>query len=329
MVSLVRAFSHHRLTTSSSAEKAHLVSVAWKCASGAYDPSICPAQHDLTFTQGQAVKPSAEGTVKAMTSTIVSSNTPQSDALPLLVIAIRGSAGAIDHMVNANGRPKSAIHFIVKTPKFVLDSIVSVIIQEYLDKHPGTRQIVFTGHSAGGAVASILYLRQLSKRTFGSSTRFSCITFGAPPCLTIPDGPLQFGECATNEVCINIINEFDLVTRIDEPYVLCLVNLARLAYNRPPLAQTLEVEPTGSSTSNASLCREQSAMPQSLYHHVGLRVIFSIRLDEATQTLCLRAFEVSREVLEGLIFCRLNVHRRTCYEERIQALVEGRLATIG
>ena len=125
-----------------------------------------------------------------------------------------------------------------------------------------------------------------------------------------------------------MINEFDLVTRVDEPYVLCVANLARLCYSQPPLPNPLGVESGSSATSDLSLCKEQRLypMPKALYHHGGPRVVFSVRFDEASQSLGLRAVEVPQKAFAELLFCRLNVHRRTCYGDRVKALFEDGIA---
>ena len=39
---------------------------------------------------------------------------PKHPFLPLVVVAIRGSDSKVDHMVNANSKPKSASSFIVR-----------------------------------------------------------------------------------------------------------------------------------------------------------------------------------------------------------------------
>lgn len=134
----------------------------------------------------------------------------------------------------------------------------------------------------------------------------------------------QPGDGDINGVCINMINEFDLVTRVDEPYVLCVANLARLGYSQSPLDNPLGVESGSSTTSDISLCKEQRLfpIPRALYRHVGPRVVFAVRFNETSQSLGLRAVEVPQEAFEQLLFCRLNVHRRTCYGDRVQALFE-------
>jgi hypothetical protein len=94
------------------------------------------------------------------------------------------------------------------------------------------------------------------------------------------------------------------------------------------LSDPLEAGSNSSTISNISLCQDQKLwpMPASFYHHIGTRVIFSTRLDPTSQSLRLWAVEVPREAFEELLFCRLNVHRRTCYGERVQALLDGKFA---
>jgi hypothetical protein len=95
------------------------VSIAWKCALDAYDPTALVSDHDCQhykFKRDHVVVPSISGTVKAMTTTIV---VPRDDSeldnefLPLMVVAVRGSASQVDHMVNANAKPKSVSPFVV------------------------------------------------------------------------------------------------------------------------------------------------------------------------------------------------------------------------
>jgi hypothetical protein len=55
------------------------------------------------------------GTVKAITATVIEpTGSDDIDKLmPVLVIAIRGSASKMDHIVNANSGPKNAESYIV------------------------------------------------------------------------------------------------------------------------------------------------------------------------------------------------------------------------
>ena len=48
-----------------------------------------------------------------ITVTALDRNQPKDPFLPLVVVAIRGSDSKVDHMVNANSKPKNASSFIV------------------------------------------------------------------------------------------------------------------------------------------------------------------------------------------------------------------------
>ncbi|KAE8376789.1 hypothetical protein BDV26DRAFT_282394 [Aspergillus bertholletiae] len=168
-----------------SPENAQLISVSWHCAREVYETSsdlpngpVCNRKWKLE--SGDCIAASADGTIKAVS---FSSMTPVdkgagSKDLPVLVIAIRGSASAVDHMVNANYEPRNADDFIdisrlmpenaatlqvhsgfLNSAK-ALDEIVSQKIKTYIRRNASNySHILFTGHSAGGAVASLLFLR--------------------------------------------------------------------------------------------------------------------------------------------------------------------------
>ena len=74
------------------------------------------------------------------------------------------------------------------------------------------------------------------------------------------------------------------------------------------------------------------ALPKAFYHHVGKRVVLQLRIlgtknnedaEDLQDTLRLRAVVVSDEDHEKLLFCRVAVHSRLCYGERIKKLIEG------
>lgn len=96
---------------------AQLVSVSWKCASAVYSPDNELLETEYcNFHADFADAASLGGTVKAVATTIVR-GAPQAESenayFPVLVIAIRGSASMVDHISNANGRPKAANQFVV------------------------------------------------------------------------------------------------------------------------------------------------------------------------------------------------------------------------
>lgn len=107
----------------STQEQARLISIAWKCAHDTYNlpprsPLLLHDFQDCTLTQEQIITPSADGAVKAVTFTSVTprETSSTSTSLPVLIVAIRGTASRIDHMVNINNQPRDASSFIVSCP---------------------------------------------------------------------------------------------------------------------------------------------------------------------------------------------------------------------
>lgn len=160
-------------------------------------------------------------------------------------------------------------------------------------------------------------------------TRFSCITFGAPPVVTVPllERPM-IGN--SSGVCLNIINEFDPVTRADGSYKQCLVDLIHSIYKQRPALPRSEPSSTTvdslltDDSERFSKGKDWSVLP-SCYSHVGPRIVLLLRLKTSLKesSLRLRAVEVPRADFDRLLFCRVAVHRRVCYGERVELITEG------
>lgn len=162
------------------------------------------------------------------------------------------------------------------------------------------------------------------------------MTFGAPPVVTQPLGLASFPRQRKVGLCLNIINEFDIVSRADAPYILCLVNLLRSIYGQPPLPDDTDdsiaipnniesglkdvVGDKESNDANPPAAEKSWPVPPLGYHHVGTRVVLLMRLDGSQ--LRLKAMEVPGDKFGQLLFCRVAVHHRACYSARIQELVE-------
>jgi len=106
----------------------------------------------------------------------------------------------------------------------------------------GGEHIVFTGHSAGGGVAALLFIHYLAQKTFGgqymhahaansrclkhantpSDTKISCLTFAAPPIVSRTQTPVTIPETSTFLSCIN---ENDPVPRADKTYIMSFAEL--------------------------------------------------------------------------------------------------------
>ncbi|KAL4927871.1 Alpha/Beta hydrolase protein [Aspergillus undulatus] len=316
---------------------AQLISTAFRGSQSVY--SLQTTDYSSNSSSGTLrgrTVPSFGGTVKASTFTHISGEHGS-----VFVIAIRGSASVVDHVVNANHRPANADHFINSSrlvpPQYrpkaslethagflksaeALDPIVSREIHRYIEDYGEKSHILFTGHSAGGAVASLLFLRYTySPQNLTLPARFSCITFGAPP---VVGSPISIDD---SHLCLNIINEFDMVSRADGTYKDCLVNLVRSMYEEQGVAEDAAIPELSTPTKESNLWQKQPKWPtrQSCYSHVGRRIVCLMRPDDTLSTsLRLYAIEVPQEVFEQLLFCRVSVHRRTCYEQRVQLLVE-------
>ncbi|RSM12705.1 hypothetical protein CDV31_006172 [Fusarium ambrosium] len=346
--------------------EAQLVSAAWKCARGTYDlESTIEDTAYCTFRKDHVLKHSLTGTVKALKSTVVEPVAKPSvgdGLLPTLIVAVRGSASKMDHIVNANSQPRATEMFI--SPDFLdkpdlmahsgflnsawaLDDIVSERIKAYIENTENTNgqklHVLFTGHSAGGAVATLFYLRYISDKAFDESARFSCVTFGAPPCVSTPINLSRY-RCTEATLCLNIINEFDVVSRADKPYILSLVEFSRDVLRTVPKSPTQEnpIE-TGrgltfkddidslSPISSQSTGLERGFvnqftnvwnLPEPFYHHVGPRIVFVMRLHEGEMGL--RAVQVPPAEFQTLLFCRTAVHGKARYGERVEMLESGR-----
>ncbi|KAM0499708.1 hypothetical protein ACHAP8_005315 [Fusarium lateritium] len=336
-----------------------LVSAAWKCARGTYnlEGTITNTSY-CTFRREKALRESFAGTVKVITSTVAETaldDVGESDLLPVLILAIRGSASKMDHIVNANSRPRPTRGFIQHTEDLeahsgflnsaqALDSIVTTLVNDYMqdfDRSKGQKpHVLFTGHSAGGAVSQILYLQYISNQAFNESARFSCVTFGAPPCVTRPID-LSFYQPDGRSLCLNIVNEFDVVTRADKPYILSLVEVARTMLNQPSKALLPEPE-TNNEIIDASLKATQYKeakisspkneeshdenkkiwhFSQPLYNHIGSSVALLLPSEDEMK---LKAVEVTPVEFQKLLFCRVAVHGKRIYDKRVELLEKGR-----
>lgn len=120
---------------------------------------------------------------------------------------------------------------------------VAARLRQLLGEDPGRRSysLLITGHSAGGAVAALLYAHMLAatpeaRSELGSLTgrfkRVHCVTFGTPPVSLLPlQGP---GPGPAKSLFLSFVNEGDPVARADRAYVRSLLEL--LATPAPAIA---------------------------------------------------------------------------------------------
>ncbi|KAI1764657.1 alpha/beta-hydrolase [Hypoxylon sp. FL1150] len=167
------------------------------------------------------------------------------DHMNTIVFAIRGTATFMDWSVNLNTAPTAATGFLDDPNNFCHAGFLSVAkkmispvaarLRHLIEEDPRrcSYSLLITGHSAGGAVASLLYAHMLATSKGASSElnnltgcfkRIHCITFGTPPVsrypLRNPDRP-EFKRY----VFLSFINEGDPVARADKAYVKSLLEL--------------------------------------------------------------------------------------------------------
>ncbi|KAF2843819.1 alpha/beta-hydrolase [Patellaria atrata CBS 101060] len=367
----------------------HIVSLTWALSASIYEPENELDVPGYTFENTKIVYPSLDGTIKAIRFDIVNRYALDEERnihFPALVVSIRGTASGVDTMVNLNGRGKNVDDFIdISVLQTEEEHTLSNVrahggfltaaralkgrVEEQLEKawSKGVKNVIFTGHSAGGAVASLLFLRYaLLTIDKYSGMKISLITFGAPPVIT-PNlsSILEQGESKTSSgLCMNIINEYDVVSRADSSYIRSLVDLYRSVYSLPPVGNEplmkaiegdkerpfLDKEPL-TKTAGVLLSESFSTLqsfrsdvgsegqlwpvPRAEYYHIGPIIIIKVQLelpssigdDGGEPKLTLKLLKLRKNVLEKLLWCRIEVHRRMMYTERIRMIADGEFHT--
>lgn len=208
-----------------------------------------------------------EGNWLSGTKSMVIKSVPM-DYMNTIVFAIRGTATFMDWAVNLNMEPTSPAGFLVRfsrhlyPPTFhdtnsaqddpdnlchagflsVARKMVNPVarrLRQLLEEDPGraSYSLLITGHSAGGAVAALLYSHMLATSRRAESDlnlvascfkRIHCVTFGSPPIslfpLTKPDDYHRRPQLRKS-LFFSFVNEGDPVTRADKAYVRSLLEL--------------------------------------------------------------------------------------------------------
>lgn len=165
------------------------------------------------------------------------------DDMNTVVFAIRGSQTFMDWAVNYNSAPTSPEGFLDDPSNFchagflyVARKMVKPVAERLrvlIQENPARSNcsLLITGHSAGGAVAALLYAHMMSKSVdselnylTGFFKRVHCVTFGAPP---ISRWSLQKSEEPRYKKWLfySFINEGDPVPRADKPFFKSLLKL--------------------------------------------------------------------------------------------------------
>lgn len=158
----------------------------------------------------------------------------------LVIISIRGTEfqSLSDWAVNKAANPEKPVGFLDDEENachagfLQVTKAMVVQVAAQLQQHPASSErpfLLLTGHSAGGAVAAMLYSHMLSTSVQSDLTRLAsqfpsinCVTFGAPPLSLTPLPRLDRGS----GVFLSFANEGDPVLRLSNAaYVKSLAKL--------------------------------------------------------------------------------------------------------
>jgi hypothetical protein len=164
-----------------------------------------------------------------------------------------------------------------------------------------------------------------------SRIKFSLISFGAAP---VTDRLVTKLATARQNVdmLLAIVNEGDLVSRTDGPYIRSVVDLYRSKFNLPPLKAISPASHLArrdiQGTSKAEKGRTWD-LPEPMHHLVGQIVLLALD-DETTlidlrrtSTGLLKGVRIRPEEFSKLLFCDVEVHRRRSYIQRLEMIRDG------
>jgi hypothetical protein len=200
------------------------------------------------------------------------------DSMNTIVFAIRGTATFMDWAVNLDMTPTSPAGFLDDPGNLCHSGFLSVArkmvapvarrLRQLLEEDPwrASYSLLITGHSAGGAVAALLYSHMLATSkaaetelniVAGCFKRIHCVTFGTPPISLVP---LAKPDHLRKSVFLSFVNEGDPVTRADKAYVKSLLELFAA-----PAPRTIadSRKSTSSSRSNSSSKKSRRAGDKS------------------------------------------------------------------
>lgn len=148
---------------------------------------------------------------------------------------------------------------------------IAARLRNLLQENPNRTQcsLLITGHSAGGAIAALLYSHMLATSPEAKSElniltghfkRIHCITFGAPPISLLPlEKPKT--RSASKSIFMSFVNEGDLVARADFAYVRSLLDLYSTPSPKKSGLQPLKLGLKSKMTSNALSMTKKHAKP--------------------------------------------------------------------
>ncbi|KAK4444484.1 Alpha/Beta hydrolase protein [Podospora aff. communis PSN243] len=324
-----------------------LLKATCQCAAMVYDQTqeLGPKGFDIEPVLHRT--PSSMGTVKASSMWKIPFTPIPGWNGKTLIVSIKGTSTITDHMVNMNGKSKDASKLFTvpgqDTPvqahagflscaEALVPAITEGILQQ-LALDTKISNIVFTGHSAGGAVASLVFLHfafLANPPPQITSTKLSLITFGSAPS-TSPSLTALCRSRPNINLTLSIVNEYDMIARADGPYLRSIIDLYRSRNGLPPLSADASCVPTGPVDGPV---KKAWPLPPPEYSLLGDIIVLRLKLMDApahnddetfsqAETLTtplVKAVEVAPEEFSKLLFCDIGTHRRTAYLERMEMM---------
>jgi hypothetical protein len=207
--------------------------------------------------------------------------------------------------------------------------------------HRSASSLLITGHSAGGAVAQLLYMHMLSKTVESELTyltgffkRVHCVTFGTPPVSLLP---LSTPKSKLNKKSLffSFVNEGDPVARADKAVVRSLLKLytspapsaPQVADPAPPKSSFKWTKPTTWSADSYAPSQPIWPIPDATLS-MGGRVVLMRPKVQGSGPEDVEAVTVTDEMLREIVFGDPACHTMTMYSKRIEILAT-RAVTVG
>jgi hypothetical protein len=263
----------------------------------------------------------------------------------LIIVSVRGTEcqSLADWTVNKAANPVKPAGFLDDEQNACHAGFLQVTkamagqVAAQLEKHPASSErpsLLFTGHSAGGAVSALLYSHMLSTSIHSALTALAsqfasinCVTFGAPP---ISVTPLPRRDQASG-VFLAFANEGDPVLRLSN--AAYVKSLAKLMTVSPPSSITTAtaapaVKVVRRSRGTAIIQQKLPAAPPTPWEELPLWPTPAAPLTNAGDMILLRdkengsavASRVTTEDLREVIFGDLSQHTIQMYIRRVKEL---------
>lgn len=269
------------------------------------------------------------------------------DDMNTIVFAIRGTSSFMDWAINFRIAPTSSEGFLDDEGNLahvgflgVAKSMIGPVaarLTTLLQENPSRRtaSLLITGHSAGGAIAQLLYMHMMSETVSSELTylasffkRVHCVTFGAPPVTLLPLKKPD-NKKLKKSLFFAFANEGDPVVRGDTAVLKSLLKLlAAPAPNNPcPIASTLKKGKKSkalSSTSTLSVAAAASSgsvweIPQTTLSLGGRLVLLREKLGGRDKD-DIEACQVRDDMFRGVVFGDPICHAMTLYARRLEIL---------